>query len=153
MANINQFTSQSGWVNAYSISVPTITTAVPDLVEINYIANNLIVNSLYNFESILGKELKPLQDGIYLVNLCLSTKGATSDVLNISCKYDDVFSKSKLIYSNNHGEMTNVNFGTIIKVTAKDNGYSSFRFFLSNTGRSREELFFTTFNLSIIKLY
>ena len=89
----------------------------------------------------------------YLVNLCLSTKGATSDVLNISCKYDDVFSKSKLIYSNNHGEMTNVNFGTIIKVTAKDNGYSSFRFFLSNTGRSREELIFTTFNLSIIKLY
>ena len=47
MANINQFTSQSGWVNAYSISVPTITTAVPDLVEINYIANNLIVNSLF----------------------------------------------------------------------------------------------------------
>ena len=141
---INQFTSQSGWANGYSVKVPDITASNSNPIIVDYTATGIVSDPMYNF-TLPNAGFKPDQVGIYLINVSLSTSGADNDQIQFGC----ADSNAILTLMNVNGLVTSFNYNTIIDLKR----ITPIQFYISNFGRSGKALKFNTFNVAIIKIY
>ena len=152
---LNQFTTQSAWINGYSSSIANIdfkgSTADKkiELLGMDY-------NSVYNFDTSgsSGNGLAPEMDGFYFINVSLSTKGSQNDFLKFWAEWNEVPSKTNLVWVQKGSGIFSTNYNTIIPVfSGSYSNTNNFSFYVQSTALSSQVLQITHFNVSIIKIY
>tara|TARA_R110000803_G_C11976555_1_gene320216 strand:+ start:1487 stop:1951 length:465 start_codon:yes stop_codon:yes gene_type:complete len=152
---LNQFTTQSAWINGYSQLIANIdfkgSTADKkiELLGMNY-------NSVYNFDTSgsSGNGLAPEMDGFYFINVSLSTKGSSNDFLKFWVSFSGSASKTRLVWEQKGGNAWSTNYNTIIPVfSGSYSNTNNFSFYVQSTALSSQVLQITHFNVSIIKIY
>jgi len=150
----SSFSYQSAWLNGYSTSIPDVDfRRSTDPVIMNL--DSLEFSPVYNFVTINNDDkpsITPTGVGFFLVNVSLSTKGATNDTIELGMSYDGSLSKMKLKWQQKGGNFWSTNYNTIIKITTTETE-KPLQFLISSTIQSDVKLAITSFNLSIIKLY
>jgi hypothetical protein len=152
---LNQFTTQSGWINAYSENLKNIDFRGSTLpIEVKLF--DMKYNSVYNFDTSGndGNGLAPLLDGFYLINVSLSTKGGLNDFMTFWADWSGLASKVRLVWEQKGGNTWSTNYNTIIPVFSGNySNAKNFRFYISSTATATQVLNFIHFNVSIIKIY
>ena len=151
---LNQFTTQSAWVNGYSSKIRPIIFENTDPVEVKLAL--MQYNSVYNFDTSgsLGNGLAPLMDGYYLINVSLSTTGGNDDLFRFWAEWDGKQSKTNLVWVQKGSGIFSTNYNTIIPVfSGSYSNARNFQFYMTSTATSTKALIFITFNVSVIKIY
>ena len=152
---LNQFTTQSAWINGYSETIKNIDfrgSILPFEVRLF----GMEYNSVYNFDTSgsSGNGLAPLMDGYYLINVSLSTKGGLNDIMSFWAEWEGLQSKVRLVWEQKGGNTWSTNYNTIIPVfSGSYSNARNFKFYVSSTATSPQVLNFINFNVSIIKIY
>tara|TARA_R110000822_G_scaffold101680_1_gene227971 strand:+ start:401 stop:862 length:462 start_codon:yes stop_codon:yes gene_type:complete len=151
---LNQFTTQSAWINGYSETLKFIDfrgSTSPVAVKLL----GMQYNSVYNFDTSgsFGNGLAPLMDGFYLINVSLSTQGSLNDTITFWVEWNGLASITKLVWEQKQNAWS-TNYNTIIPVFSGSYSNSNeFKFYISSTATSIQVLNFINFNVSIIKIY
>tara|TARA_R110001606_G_C14977116_1_gene603936 strand:+ start:112 stop:576 length:465 start_codon:yes stop_codon:yes gene_type:complete len=152
---LNQFTTQSAWINGYSEKIKNIDfRGSTNAVEVRLFG--MEYNSVYNFDTSgsIGNGLAPLMDGYYLINVSLSTKGGLNDFMSFWADWGGSPSKVRLVWEQKGGNTWSTNYNTIIPVfSGSYSNANNFKFYISSTATSPQLLQFINFNVSIIKIY
>ena len=152
---LNQFTTQSAWINGYSETLKFIDfrgSTSPVEVKLSVMQ----YNSVYNFDTSanLNTGLAPLMDGYYLINVSLSTTGGNDDLFRFWAEWDGKQSKTNLVWVQKGSGIFSTNYNTIIPVfSGSYSNARNFQFYMTSTATSTKALIFITFNVSVIKIY
>ena len=152
--SLNQFTTQSAWVNGYSKKIRPILFGDTAPVEVKLAL--MEYNSVYNFDTSgsFGNGLAPLMDGFYLINVSLSTTGGNDDLFRFWAEWNGVPSKTNLVWVQDGSGIFSTNYNTIIPVfSGSYSNANNFQFYITSTATSTNRLTFITFNVSVIKIY
>lgn len=151
---INEFTSQSAWI---SVSNATDTELVisGSNTWTTLTLSSLATLSRYNFES-SSSQLKPQIKGVYLLNACMTTSGASNNLLGIRMGVGNgggfTYATPELIYTSKGGNEWAVNYNAIMQLYRLNTGTDHFIIQGKNVGATNN-ITFNYLNISIVKLY
>ena len=154
---INEFTSQSAWI---SVSNATDTELVISGANTWTTLNLSSVATLsrYNFEvpDVDTPQLVPEIKGVFLLNACMTTSGASNNLLGIRMGVGNgggfTYALPELIYTSKGGNEWAVNYNAIMEVYRLNTGNDHFIIQGKNVGATNN-ITFNYLNISITKLY